>query len=170
MSNPLELAADRWRLVVERALAQHAGERGALLPILHAVQDALGFIPPDAQAPIAEALGLSRAEVHGVISFYHDFRSAPPSEHLIKICRAEACAAMGAEALIEHAEQRLGVRLHDQRPDGKTTLEPVYCLGNCARSPSIVLDGKLHGAVTPERFDVLLAAAITAGAGKDKSR
>ena len=159
VSEPSAALSSGWRDVVAGVLARHAGERGALLAVLHGIQDALGFVPPDAHPAIAEALSLSRAEVHGVVSFYHDFRSAPPGEQIVRICRAEACQAMGADTLIEHAEQRLGVRLHQARPDGKVTLEPVYCLGNCARSPSIMIDGRMHGSVTPERFDTLLAAS-----------
>ena len=162
MSEPIAALLPDWRDVVARVLTRHAGERGALLAVLHGIQDALGFVPPDAHPVIAEALGLSRAEVHGVVSFYHDFRSAPPGKQIVRICRAEACQAMGADALIDHAEQRLGVRLHQARPDGKVTLGPVYCLGNCARSPSIMIDGRLHGSITPERFDALITASASA--------
>lgn len=133
---------------------------GALLPILHAVQAELGFVPPAALEPIAAALNLSRADVHGVVTFYHDFRSAPPGEHVLKVCRAEACQAMGCAQLERHVEQRTGVaKLHGTTADGKLTVEPVYCLGNCALSPSVQLDGRVFGRVTPARLDALLAAA-----------
>jgi formate dehydrogenase subunit gamma len=124
---------------------------GALLPILHDIQDAFGYIPPDAVAQIASALNLTRAEVHGVITFYHHFRTAPPARHTIQICCAEACQSMGAERLVEHAETRLA-----GRKPGEIELQPVYCLGLCAISPAVMIDEQLHARVTPERFDDLL--------------
>jgi formate dehydrogenase subunit gamma len=131
---------------------------GALLPILHRVQERLGFIPPQAVAMIAHELNLSRAEVHGVVSFYHDFRQAPAGKRVVKVCQAEACQAMGAEQLTRHACTRLGAKLHETSPDGAYTLEPIYCLGNCALSPAVMIDGQLHGRVSPERFDALIAS------------
>jgi formate dehydrogenase subunit gamma len=127
--------------------------RGALLPILHAVQDALGYIPASAVPMIADALNLSRAEVHGVISFYHYFRHEPPGRHTIRLCRAEACQAMNQRALEQHVKTRLGVDFHQTTANGAFTFEPVYCLGNCASAPSMLVDGELYGRVTPERFD-----------------
>jgi formate dehydrogenase subunit gamma len=106
---------------------------------------------------VAGALNLSRAEVHGVIGFYHDFRSEPPGEHIVHLCRAEACQSMSAQALEAHATQRLGVGFHATTPDGAFSLEPVYCLGNCALSPAMMIDGRLYGRVTPERFDAVIA-------------
>jgi formate dehydrogenase subunit gamma len=130
---------------------------GALLPILHAIQDALGFVPPAAVVLIADGLNLSRAEVHGVISFYHHFRDNRPGRHTIHLCRAEACQSMDARALEAHVKQRLGIGLHETTPDGGFSFEPVYCLGNCACSPALMIDGDLYGRVTPDRFDALLA-------------
>ena len=144
------------KLAVAAVLAQHRDMAGALLPILHALQKTLGYVPPAAVPPIAHELNLSRAEVHGVISFYHYFRQQPAGRHTIYICRAEACQAMGARTLEEHAQRRLGIGFHQTTADGAFTLEPVYCLGNCACSPSMLVDGELHGRVDAQRFDELL--------------
>ncbi|MFO1351461.1 MAG: formate dehydrogenase subunit gamma [Gammaproteobacteria bacterium] len=144
---------------VIQAVVKHERQRpGALLPILHGIQDQLGFIPKDAVAPIAQALNLSRAEVYGVVSFYHHFRRIPPGRHTVHLCRAEACQAMGAKRLEAHAKTALGIDFHETTADGAVTLEPVYCLGNCALSPAILVDGAPQGRVTPERFDALVAA------------
>lgn len=132
---------------------------GPLIEVLHAIQAELGYVPPAAVPLVAEGLNLSRAEVHGVISFYHYFRSTPPGAHTVSVCRAESCQAMGAEALAAHARQRLGVDFHQTTADGRFSLEPVYCLGNCACSPAVMIDGRLHGRVTPERLDALLLDA-----------
>jgi NADH:ubiquinone oxidoreductase subunit E len=142
---------------VEDAIALHAARPGGLMPLLHAVQERLGFIPPEALPRIADALNISRAEVHGVITFYHDFRTSPRGRHVVKLCRAEACQSMGGEALALHAQARLGTAFHHTSPDG-VTLEPVYCLGDCACSPAMMIDGRLYGRVTPERFDRLVWA------------
>ena len=131
------------------AIREHKNLPGALLPVLHALMEDFGYIDDDAIPLIAAELNLSKAEVHGVISFYHDFRRDPPGHHTLKICRAEACQAMGSEKLIGHLESRLGTRLGDTTPDRQLTLTPVYCLGNCALSPAVMLDGHLHGQVTP---------------------
>jgi len=131
---------------------------GALLPILHAIQDHLGYVPPDSVPLIARALNLSRAEVHGVISFYHYFRESPPGRQTVHICRAEACQAMGSDALEAHAKERLGIDYHENTSDGEFSLEPVYCLGNCACSPSIMIGKEVHGRVSPERFDEIIEA------------
>jgi formate dehydrogenase subunit gamma len=133
----------------------HRGQAGALLPLLHAIQEALGHVPPQAVPSIAEALNLSRAEVHGVITYYHFFRSEPPGRHVVQICRAEACQACGADALLAQAETLLGCASHATRADGAVTLEPVYCLGLCASSPAIQVDDRLHARVTPERLQQL---------------
>jgi formate dehydrogenase subunit gamma len=130
---------------------------GALLPILHAVQEALGHVPSAAVPIIAEGLNLSRAEVHGVISFYHYFRDTPPGRHTIHMCRAEACQSMNQPALEAHAKKALGVDFHGTTANGAFSFEPVYCLGNCACSPAIMVDDELYGRVTPERFDAILA-------------
>ena len=130
---------------------------GALLPILHGIQDALGYIPPAAVPTIAEGLNLSRADVHGVISFYHYFRDTKPGRHTIHLCRAEACQSMNQKATEAHAKQKLGVDFHGTTANGAFTLEPVYCLGNCAASPAVMVDGELYGRVTPDRFDAIVA-------------
>ena len=114
---------------------------GAMLPILHALQEEFGYVDDAAVPLIAEALNLSRAEVVGVVYFYHDFRHAPPGRHVLQVCRAEACQAMGCEALVEHMQTRLGVAMGETTADGAITLETVYCLGNCALSPAVMLDG-----------------------------
>ncbi len=144
---------------VRRILAQFKDRPGPLLEVLHAVQGAFGFIPPESVGLIAEQLNLSRAEVHGVVSFYHHFRATPPGQHVVQICRAESCQAVGGEALAAHARERLGVDFHESTPDGRFSLEPVYCLGLCACSPAVMLDGRPHGRVTPERLDALLGEA-----------
>ncbi|AHB06773.1 MULTISPECIES: formate dehydrogenase subunit gamma [Pandoraea] len=142
---------------VQAILDAHAAQEGPLLPILHDVQEAFGFVPPDAVPVIANALNLSRAEVHGVITFYHHFRTSPPPRHVVQICRAEACQSMGADALVAHAERVLGCAMHGH--SGDVALEPVFCLGQCATSPAITIDDKLHARVTPEKFDRLVARA-----------
>lgn len=138
-------------------LHNHAPQQENLLPALHAIQDALGFIPPESVAGIASAFNLSRAEVHGVITFYHHFRTTPPAKHAIHICRAEACQSMGADQLLAHAERTLGCGLHAKSADDMFSLDPVYCLGQCATSPAIMIDDDLHARVTPARFDQLVA-------------
>lgn len=137
-------------------LDAHLSMPGNLLPILHSIQDTLGYIPPAAVEDIAKALYLSKAEVHGVISFYHYFRETPPGKHTIHICRAESCQSMNGNALQDHAKQRLNIDFHETTADGQFSLEPVYCLGNCACSPTITIDNEVFGRVTPEKFDKLL--------------
>jgi formate dehydrogenase subunit gamma len=132
---------------------------GALLPILHAVQQALHFVPKDAVPLIARELNLSVAEVHGVISFYHYFRQERPGRHVVHLCRAEACQALGAVQLEAHAKSTLGIDFHGTTADGAITLEPVYCLGNCALGPSLMIDERLQGRVSTQRFDALMAQA-----------
>ncbi len=143
---------------VRGVLERHAGEPGGLLPILHDVQDALGCIPADAVPVIAKGQNLSRAEVHGVITYYHHFRSEPAGRTVVQVCRAESCQACGADALMAHAEKVLGCASHHTRADGAYTLEPVYCLGMCAVSPAIMVGDKLHARVTPEKFDRIVGA------------
>ncbi|WP_212757128.1 formate dehydrogenase subunit gamma [Usitatibacter rugosus] len=147
------------QVVVNQAIADLQREEGALLPILHEVQDRLGYVPKDSVPVIAKALSLSRAEVHGVVTFYHHFRQQPAGRRVVQVCRAEACQAVGADALVEHAKQSLGVDFHGTTEDGAVTLEAVFCLGNCACGPSIMIGDDLHGRVTPERFDALVKAA-----------
>ncbi len=132
---------------------------GALIPVLHGVQNALGYVPKDAVPLIAAELNLSRAEVHGVVSFYHYFRQERPGRHVVHLCRAEACQSVGAAALEAHAKRLLGIDFHQTTQDRAVTLEPVYCLGNCSLGPSVMIDDRLQGRVTPGRFDELIAQA-----------
>jgi len=142
---------------VSGALERHRDQAGALLPILHAVQDALGYIPEAAVPVIAQGLNQSHAEVYGTLSFYHRFRTRPGGRHVIYLCRAEACQSMGARELEGKVKKRLGIGFHETTADGAFTLEPVYCLGNCACAPSVMVDTTLHGRVDAERFDAILA-------------
>ena len=137
--------------------ARHGNKPSELLEVLHELQHQLGYIPEQTKPVIAKALNLSRAEVHGVVTFYHDFRSEPGGRHIIKICRAEACQSMGAEHLCSHAEKTLGTALGGTTPDKRYTIEAVYCLGNCALSPAVLIDDRLFGKVDPKRFDGILA-------------
>jgi formate dehydrogenase subunit gamma len=132
---------------------------GALLPILHALQDEFGYVDKAAIPLVASALNLSHAEVHGVVSFYHDFRHEAPGRHVLKLCRAEACQSMGCEKMIRHVEDRLGVKLGSTTDDRGFTVEAVYCLGNCALSPAVMLDGKLYGRVSSDVADFLIDGA-----------
>jgi len=132
---------------------------GALLPILHGIQDALGYVPKDAVPIVAKSLNLSRAEVHGVVSFYHWYRTEKPGEHVIHLCRAEACQAVGGRALETHVKTRLGIDFHETTADGRYTLEPAYCLGNCAVGPSLLIDMQLRGRITSARFDRLIGVS-----------
>lgn len=142
---------------LESLVEQHRDRPGALLPMLHAIQDEFGHVPDSAVPVIAQGLNLSRAEVHGVITFYHHFRQHPPGRHVVQICRAEACQAVGAMALEAHAKQCLGIDFHDTTADGAVTLEAVYCLGNCAVGPSLRVDDDIVGRVTPARFDEIVS-------------
>lgn len=148
------------RSAVKNAVDENRGKPGPLMPILHAVQDALGFVPDGAVSLIAHELNLTRAEVHGVVSFYHYFRRTAPGRHVVYICRAEACQARGARALEAHAKKTLGIDFHETTPDGAVSLEAVYCLGNCGCGPSVLVDkDELHANVTPESFDALVKQA-----------
>jgi formate dehydrogenase subunit gamma len=148
---------------VMRAIAAHRDRPGALLPILHAVQDALGHVPPASLAVIAHELNLTRAEVHGVVTFYPHFRDTPPGRTIMRICRAEACQALGARALEAHARRSLGIDFHETTSDGAITLEAVYCLGNCGCGPSVLVGhDELHANVTPAVFDELVHTARAA--------
>jgi formate dehydrogenase subunit gamma len=133
---------------------------GALLPILHGIQEKLGYIPSEAIPIIASELNLTRAEVHGVVSFYHDFRSKPPGRHVVRICQAESCQAMGSDALTTYAKEHLGADFHETTRDEAFSLEPVYCLGNCACSPAMMIDGEIYGRVTPQRFEQILQEVV----------
>ncbi len=141
-----------------RGLAEaRATEAGALLPILHAIQDRLGYVPETAVPIVAEVLNLSRAEVHGVVTFYHFFRTRAPGKQTLYVCRAEACQSMGSRVLENYARKKLGVDFHETTADGRYSLEPVYCLGNCACSPAVMVDETVYGRVTPQRLDEILA-------------
>jgi len=142
--------------VVAAAVALHAQRPGGLLSLLHEIQDRLGYIPPQHVAAIAKAMQLSIAEVHGVIGFYHHFRRSPPGRHVVRICLAEACQSMGSRRLLEHARAVCGTDLHGTTADGALTLEPVYCLGNCACSPAVMVDKELIGRVDAQRLDAIL--------------
>ena len=150
MQQPFDMAA------VQAIINSHLTLPGALLPILHAVQEKVGFVPADAVPMIASGLNLSRAEVHGVISFYHFFRQHPAGKHVVQICRAEACQARGADALVAHAQSALGCGFHETTGDGQFTLEQVFCLGQCACGPNIMIDDKLHARVGNDKLDRLL--------------
>jgi formate dehydrogenase subunit gamma len=139
--------------------AEHGNRPDELIEILHDVQSALGYVPEAVVPVLAQALNLSRAEVHGVVTFYHDFRAKPAGRHVLKLCRAEACQSMGGEALVERAEHRLGVSCGETSADGRVTLEPIYCLGLCATAPSAMIDGRIVGRMTSERLDALLKEA-----------
>lgn len=152
--------AESWNAAeASKIIAAHADVPGALLPVLHALQDAFGYIDKAAVPLIADALNLSRAEVSGVISFYHDFRDSPPGRHVLKICRAEACQSMGSDALLDHLERRLHTELGTTTADKRVSLEAVYCLGNCACSPAVMLDGELFGRVDAPLIDRLIDGA-----------
>lgn len=141
---------------IARIVAEHMHLEGPLLPVLHAVQDAVGCIDGDAVATIAKAMNLSRAEVHGVVSFYHLFRDTPPGKQTLYVCRAEACQSMGGNRLAEHARATLGIDFHETTPDGRFSLEPIYCLGNCACAPAVMLDDTLHGRVSATRLNEIV--------------
>ena len=147
---------------VERAnviIAEHRDVEGATLPILHALQETFGHVPEAAIPLLADALNLSRAEVYGVVTFYHDFRREPAGRHVLKLCRAEACQAAGGDALALRAEGKLGVKLGETTADGRVTLEPVYCLGLCSVSPAAMLDGAVHARLDAKKIDTLIAEA-----------
>lgn len=144
----------------EQLVQRHARPGRSLLAVLHAIQDELGYVPADTVAPLARAMNLSRAEVHGVITYYHHFRTQPAAPVTVQLCRAEACRSMGTEALAQHIEAHTGCRFDAEHRDGAAVeLESVYCLGQCALSPALMLNGTLHAKVTPQKFDTLFAAA-----------
>jgi formate dehydrogenase subunit gamma len=138
-------------------ISQHSGEDGPLLPVLQALQETFGCVPEAAVVMVAEALNLSRAEVHGVVTFYHDLRREPAGRHIVKLCRAEACQAAGGDALAARAQARLGVAMGATAPDGSVTLEPVYCLGLCAAAPSAMIGGRVVGRLDETRLDAMVA-------------
>lgn len=142
---------------VREIIAEHTGLEGPLLPIFHAIQAEWGHVPQMAIPVIAEALNIGRAEVHGTMSFYHDFRTEPAGRHVVKLCRAEACQAVGADRLADHARSKLGVEWHETTKNGNVTLEPVFCLGLCACGPAALVDGKVVGRVDEAKLDRILA-------------
>jgi formate dehydrogenase subunit gamma len=144
---------------IDAHIAAYQATPGGLMPLLHAIQDDLGYIPSASYKNIATALNLSVAEVHGVVSFYHHFRTQPSGKHVLQICRAESCQAMGSAQLEAYAKTTLGVDYHQTTSDGAITLEPVYCLGNCACSPSALLDEQVFGRVNASRLDEIIAEA-----------
>ena len=142
--------------IVQDVIAKLKDKPGALLPILHGIQDQLGYIPAETVPDIADALNLSRAEVHGVIRFYHYFRDTSPGKTTIRLCRAESCQAMGSKALEDHVKARLGIDFHETTSDGAFSLEPVYCLGLCACSPSMQIGKEVYGRVSADSFDTTI--------------
>ncbi len=149
---------------INNIIARFQGQPGPLLLVLHAIQEEFGYIPEEAQPVVADGLNLSRAEVHGVVTFYHFFRHSPPGRHVVQLCCAESCKAMQADKLAAHAYQKLGIGFHETTTDGQFSLEPVYCLGNCACSPAMMVDGELYGRVSHARFDEVLAEYTSADA------
>jgi formate dehydrogenase subunit gamma len=146
--------------LVRDIVATHRGQRGALLPILHSIQEALGCVPPEAIPVLADELNLSRADVHGVVSFYHDFRATPAGRTTVRICRGEACQAVGAERLVDHLRDHCGMSLGDTSIDGSVTVEQVFCLGNCALGPAAQVNGRLRGRLDEARLSAILEEAV----------
>ncbi|SEB50138.1 formate dehydrogenase subunit gamma [Rhodobacter sp. 24-YEA-8] len=141
---------------VEEILAAHSGTEGALLPILHSVQESFGYVPEEVLPQIARHQNISKAEAYGVMTFYHDFRAKPAGTHVLKLCRAESCQTMGADRVAAHAKETLGLDWHETTPDGKITLEPIFCLGLCACGPSALVDGKVVGRLTEAKLDAIV--------------
>lgn len=150
--NPIPIDVEALRRIVQ----WFQGMPGAMLPLLHAIQGQLGWVPDQAVPLIADELNVSRAEVQGVLDFYHDFRRAPPGRHLVRICRAESCQARGSGAIETRAHEVLGIGYHQTTPDGALTLLPVYCLGNCACSPAVRVDDEILGRMEPDGFAELV--------------
>jgi formate dehydrogenase subunit gamma len=146
---------------VREIVATHRGQRGALLPILHAVQEALGCVPPEAIPVLAEELNLSRADVHGVVTFYHDFRAEPAGRTTVRLCRGEACQAVGAERLVSHLRDRCGMSLGETSPDRSLTVEQVFCLGNCALGPAAQVNGRLRGRLDEAKLSAIIDEAVS---------
>jgi formate dehydrogenase subunit gamma len=144
---------------IETHIEAHQAIPGGLMPLLHAIQDDFGYIPEESYASISRALNLSVAEVHGVVSFYHYFRTHTPGRHILQVCRAESCQAMGCTELEQHLKSQLGVDYHQTTADGAITLEPVYCLGNCALSPAVMMDDEIYGRVSASQVDQIVASA-----------
>lgn len=145
--------------LIDQHIAAHKDVPGGLLPLLHAIQDDLGFIPQECYASIGKGLNLSVAEVHGVVTFYHHFRTEPVGRHILQICRAESCQSMGSEKLEAHIKSCLDIDYHQTTADGAVTLEPVYCLGNCACSPAVMIDDEVYGRVDTKKINQIIADA-----------
>jgi len=145
--------------LIEQHIAVHKNVPGALLPLLHAIQDDIGYVPQDAYKSIGKALNLSVAEVHGVVTFYHHFRTEPVGRYILQICRAESCQSMGSEKLEAHVKAELGIDYHQTTADGALTLEPVYCLGNCACSPAVMLNDEIYGRVDANKINQIISEA-----------
>ncbi len=158
-------AVPQWDATVRQVVDSLKSMPGALLPILHGIQDAVGYIPSDAVPIIADGLNISRAEIHGVISYYHHFHDHPVGKQVVQVCRAEACQSRGSEALEAHVKSMLGCEYHATTQDGSFTLEPAYCLGLCSVGPNIAIGDEYHARITPEKFDELIASAKETTAG-----
>lgn len=154
---------------IQPMIDAHRGDRGPLLPILHDIQERFGYVDPQWVPVLATELNLSRADVHGVVSFYSDFRDEPPGTVTVRLCRAEACQSMGAERLVDHAQQVFGIKLGQSTPDGSVQLEQVFCLGNCGLAPAAQINGKTHGRVDQDRLVQLVVATETADPGGEIS-
>lgn len=153
---------DSTAIAPEALVHRHAQPGRSLLAVLHGIQDELGYVPSATVAPLAKVMNLSRAEVHGVLTYYHHFRTHPPAPVTVQLCRAEACRSMGTQALAQHIETRTGCSFdagHEHAEGAAVQLESIYCLGQCALSPALMINGALHAKVTPQKFDVLFAAA-----------
>ena len=151
--------AKAWDAAAAREIAEKLKDlEGPLLPILHAFNEHFGFVSDEAIVLVADVLNLTRAEVQGVVGFYHDFRRQPAGHHVIKVCRAEACQSMGSEVLAERLERALGISFGDTTPDRRVTLEEVFCLGNCALSPNVMINGELHGRADEAKVMALVGA------------
>ncbi len=160
-----DLQLNEQQLIGQHILA-HKNTPGALLPLLHAIQDDLGYVPQNCYAEISRELNLSVAEVHGVVTFYHHFRTEPVGRHVLQICRAESCQSMGSEKLEQHVKAHLGIDYHQTTADGAVTLEPVYCLGNCACSPAVMIDDEIYGRVDAKKINQIIAEARTLAEGE----
>lgn len=156
MSNPVDADRESDQAALRAIIEAHRAMPGPMLPLLHAIQGQLGWVPAEVVPLISDALNVSRAEVQGVLDFYHDFRRAPAGRHVLQICRAESCQAMGSYRLEVQARDTLGISFHQTTPDGALTLEPVYCLGNCACSPAIRIDDAIYGRMDPATLDALI--------------
>lgn len=148
---------------IESHILAHQRVPGGLMPLLHAIQDDIGYVPEEVYSKISQALALSVAEVHGVVTFYHHFRTHPVGKHMLQICRAESCQAMGSAKLEADIKARLGVDYHETTADGEVTLLPVYCLGNCACSPNVMMDDEVYGRVDAQAVDLLVREVISNG-------